>query len=115
MNQTIQDLSDQRAIQICGKTGINTLQRLRELEQEDIMEIIPNKRWARSVDNMRKYFLKTGYLHSNMNKVREKTRNLNGENNLKNQESEDDNEFKYTPKIKETQLKILLAYHQGVK
>lgn len=115
MSYMIHDLTDQHALQICGNLGIDTLQHLGELEQEDIMEKFPNKRWAQSVDNMRKYFLNTVYLHSNMNKVREKARNLNGENNLKNQESEDDNEFKYTPKIKETQLKIFPAYHEGVK
>ena len=56
----IHDITDQQTIHICGKLGIDTLQHLGELEQEDIMEIIPNKRWVRSVDNMRKYFLNTG-------------------------------------------------------
>ena len=115
MSYMIHDLSDQRAIQIWGKLGIDTLQHLSELEQEDIMETIPKKRWARSVDNMRKYFLNMGYLHSNMNKVKEKTRNLKGDNKLTNLKSEDENEFKYTPKIKETQLKRLPTYQEELQ
>ena len=48
----IHDLTDQHAMQICENLGIDTLQHLGELEQEDIMETIPNKRWARSVNSM---------------------------------------------------------------
>ena len=114
MSYMIQDITDQHAVGICTNLGIDTLQHLGELEQEDIMETISNKRWARSVDNMRQFFLNTGYLNSNMNKVREKTRNLNRENTMKNQNTEENNEFQYTPKIKETQLKRLPEFQEGV-
>ena len=73
----IHDLTDSHAIQLCDNLGINTLQHLSELEQEDIMETISNKRWARSVDNIRQFFMHTGYLHSNTGKVKEKIRNSN--------------------------------------
>ena len=55
MNYMIHNLTDQHTIQICGKLGIETLQHLSDLKQEDIMEIIQNKRWAQSVNNMREY------------------------------------------------------------
>ena len=47
MSYMIHDLADQHALKICGNLGIDMLQHLRELEQEDIMETIPNKIWAR--------------------------------------------------------------------
>ena len=40
MNYMIHDLTDQHTIQICGKLGIENLQHLSDLEQEDIMDII---------------------------------------------------------------------------
>ena len=43
MSNMIHDLTDQHAMQICGNLGIDTLQHLGELKQEDIMETIPNK------------------------------------------------------------------------
>ena len=80
MNYMIHDLADQCEIQICGKLGNDTLQHLSDLKQEEIMETVQNKRWAQSINNMREYFLYAGYLHSDMNKVRDKIIELKGDN-----------------------------------
>ena len=64
---------------------------------------------------MREYFIHAGYLYSNTNKVKNKIRELKGNKNPKIMKSDDENNYKYTPKIKETQIKRLPTYKEGLK
>ena len=79
------------------------------------MEIIHNKRWARSVDNIREYYLQAGYLISDMNKIRTKIRNLKGDDNPISTNLDNPDNYKYLLKNKESKLRRLSPYHEGLQ